>query len=271
MGVLARRTPGGPAVTVASAAALLRSARRAVALTGAGISTESGLPDFRSPGGLWANVDPMTIASRSALERRPEAFYEFYRQRLSKLGQAQPNAGHAALAALERAGRLRAVITQNVDGLHQAAGSRQVIELHGNLREAACIGCGAIGPISLIVEALEAGAAPRCARCEGVLKPNVVLFEDLMPEDVWRRALLEARACDVMLVVGSSLQVTPAASLPQEALDHGGRLIIVNREATPYDRLAAVTIEGDAGQVLPAMAAAVCGGAQEEGSSQTAN
>jgi NAD-dependent deacetylase len=258
-------------VTVASAAALLRSTGRAVALTGAGISTESGLPDFRSPGGLWANVDPMAIASRSALERRPEAFYEFYRSRLSQLGQAQPNAGHVALAALERAGRLHAVITQNVDGLHQAAGSRQVIELHGNLREAACTGCGAIGSISLIVEALEAGALPRCGRCDGVLKPNVVLFEDLMPEGPWERAVLAARACDVMLVVGSSLQVTPAAYLPQEALDHGGRLIIINREATPYDRFATVTIEGDAGQVLPRMVAAVCAGVREEGSSQAPN
>lgn len=258
-------------MTAASAAALLRTAGRAVALTGAGISTESGLPDFRSPGGLWANVDPMTIASRSALERRPEAFYEFYRHRLSKLGQAQPNAGHAALAALERAGRLHAVITQNVDGLHQAAGSRQVIELHGNLREAACTGCGAIGPISLIVRALEAGALPRCRGCEGVLKPNVVLFEDLMPEGPWQRAVLAARACDVMLVVGSSLQVTPAAYLPQETLDRGGRLIIVNREATPYDRLATVTIEEDAGQVLPRMVAVLCTGAQEEGSFQAPN
>ncbi|OFX31061.1 MAG: hypothetical protein A2Z07_09790 [Armatimonadetes bacterium RBG_16_67_12] len=258
-------------MTVASAAVLLRSARRTVALTGAGISTESGLPDFRSPDGLWANVDPLAIASRSALERRPEAFYEFYRNRLSKLGQARPNAGHAALAALERAGRLRAVITQNVDGLHQAAGSRQVIELHGNLREAACSGCGAIRPISLIVDALEASALPHCGRCGGLLKPNVVLFEDLMPEGPWQRAVLAARACDVMLVVGSSLQVTPAAHLPQEALDRGGRLLIVNREATPYDRLATVTIQGEAGQVLPEMVTAVCAGAQEEGFSQATN
>lgn len=242
-------------MTVAVAAALLRSARCAVALTGAGISTESGLPDFRSHDGLWANVDPMEIASRAALKHRPEAFYEFYRHRLSKLGQAQPNAGHRALAALERAGRLQTVITQNVDGLHQAAGSSQVIELHGNLREAACIGCGAVGPIDRLLGALESGVLPRCQRCGALLKPNVVLFEDLMPEGPWQRAVLAARACQVMLVVGSSLQVTPAAWLPQEALDRGGRLVIVNREATAYDARAAVTLQGEAGPLLSLLAA----------------
>jgi NAD-dependent deacetylase len=251
-------------VTIAAAAALLRSARRAVAFTGAGISTESGLPDFRSSQGLWAGVDPLEVASRSALERRPAAFYEFYRRRLARLAQARPNAGHLALAALERAGAVRAVITQNVDGLHQAAGSQQVIELHGNLREAACIDCGAIGPIRPLVEAVDAGQLPHCPRCRGLLKPNVVLFEDPLPEGPWQRAVQEARACEVMLVVGTSLQVTPAAYLPQETLDHGGRLIIVNREPTPYDHLATVTVRAEAGQALSAMAATIGAGGQQE-------
>jgi NAD-dependent deacetylase len=244
-------------VSVATAVALLRAAQRAVAMTGAGVSTESGLPDFRSPGGLWANTDPLAVASRSVLEREPEVFYAFYRQRLARLAEARPNPAHHALAGLERAGRLRTVITQNVDGLHQAAGSSRVIELHGNLREAVCIGCGVTGPIAMLLGPLDEGRLPRCGGCGSLLKPNVVLFEDLMPDGAWGRAVLEARGCDVMLVVGSSLQVTPAAYLPQEAVDRGGRLVIVNREPTPYDRLAAAVIHGDAGRVLPEIAAVV--------------
>jgi NAD-dependent deacetylase len=241
-------------MSIAAAIRVLRGARRAVALTGAGVSTESGLPDFRSADGLWAGVDPTAVASRTALDREPEAFYAFYRQRLARLGGATPNPAHHALAALERVGRLRAVVTQNVDGLHQAAGSARVIELHGNLREAACAGCGRVQPIRALVEPLDAGRLPRCAACGGLLKPNVVLFEDLMPVDAWRRAVLAARAADVMLVVGSSLQVTPAAFLPRETLDHGGALVIVNREPTPYDHHAAATVYGDAGSVLPEIA-----------------
>ena len=246
-------------MTVAAVAALLRSARRAVALTGAGVSTESGLPDFRSAGGLWANVDPVAVASRTALEHHPERFYEFYRHRLSRLGVAHPNAAHAALARMEHAGRLRAIITQNVDGLHQAAGSRQVIELHGNLREFVCTGCGTIGSIERLTGPLDAGTLPRCDACGALLKPNVVLFDDLMPEVPWQRALRAVQACDVLLVVGSSLQVTPAAHLPAEAVARGARLLIVNREPTPYDRVAALTLQGEAGALLSEIAAQVCG------------
>ncbi len=242
---------------IEAAAALLRAARRAVAMTGAGVSTASGLPDFRSPGGLWAGVDPMKVASRSAFERGPEAFYAFYRERLDTLGLAAPNPAHVALAALEHAGRLHGVITQNVDGLHQAAGTERVVELHGNLREALCVGCGAIRPIQVIRKALEAGGLPRCATCGAMLKPNVVLFEDLLPERAWAAATLAARASEVMLVAGSSLQVTPAAWLPQETLDAGGRLIIVNQEPTSYDRRAAIVLHGPAEGILPAIAAAV--------------
>lgn len=244
-------------MNAAGAADLLRGARRAVALTGAGVSTESGLPDFRSSDGLWAGVDPSEVASRSALERHPEAFFAFYRERLARLAAASPNPAHRALAALERAGCLRAIITQNIDGLHQAAGSRAVVEIHGNLREAVCLGCGATGSIEPLRAALAAGTLPRCGRCGGLLKPNVVLFEDPMPEAPWQAACEAARACDLMLVVGSSLQVTPAAYLPSYALEAGARLVIVNREETPYDAAAAVTIRGDAGTVLPAVAAAL--------------
>jgi NAD-dependent deacetylase len=246
-------------VSLDTAAALLRAGRRGVALTGAGISTESGLPDFRSPGGLWEGKDPLAVASRTALERNPDAFYRFYRGRLARLAEAVPNSAHVAVAQLERAGRLRVVITQNVDGLHQAAGSTQVIEIHGNLRESACLHCGTIGPLARLVTALEGNERPRCDRCGGPLKPNVVLFEDMMPDDTWQHAVQAARECDVMLVVGSSLQVTPAAYLPQEALDGGARLIVVNRETTPYDRWAAAAIHGEAGAVLPALVRAIAG------------
>jgi NAD-dependent deacetylase len=246
-------------MSVEAAAALLSAARRAVALTGAGVSTASGLPDFRSPGGLWDGVDPMAIASRSALERRPEAFYAFYRGRLERLGLAAPNAAHLALGALQQGGRLHAIITQNVDGLHQAAGADAVIEVHGNLREAACTGCGRIGPIELIRRALAQDRLPRCETCGALLKPNVVLFEDLLPLDAWQQAIDAARAADVMLVAGSSLQVVPAASLPEETLEAGGRLIIVNREPTPFDAHAMVVIAGEVEQVLPAIAEVVMG------------
>jgi NAD-dependent deacetylase len=258
-------------VSIAAATALLRPARRVVAFTGAGASTESGLPDFRSPGGLWTDVDPRVVASRSALEQRPERFYAFYRRRLARLADAGPNPAHHALAEMERAGRLHAIVTQNVDGLHQAAGSSQVIELHGNLRESVCLACGAVAPIADFVTQLDAGALPRCRRCRSLLKPNVVLFEDLLPEAAWQRALVAVRGCDVLLVVGSSLQVTPAASLPQEALDHGGRLVVVNRESTPYDRAAAVVVRGEAGPALSAMAAALRDAPGEEASRRATN
>jgi NAD-dependent deacetylase len=226
-------------------------------MTGAGVSTASGLPDFRSPGGLWAGADPMRVASRTALERTPEAFFAFYRRRLDLLALAAPNPAHLALAALERAGGLSGVITQNVDGLHQAAGSSRVIELHGNLREAVCTGCAAMYPIAVLREAVQAGRLPRCAACAAMLKPNVVLFGDLLPERAWASAARLAGASRVMLVVGSSLQVTPAAWLPRETLGAGGRLIIVNQEPTPYDGRAEVALRGPAELILPAIAAAV--------------
>jgi NAD-dependent deacetylase len=176
---------------------------------------------------------------------------------LRRLARAAPNPAHYALAALQRAGRLHAVITQNVDGLHQAAGSPVVIEVHGNLREAVCTGCGLIRPIEVVRAALAAGELPRCDACGDLLKPNVVLFEDLLPQEAWRRATEAARAADVMLVAGSSLQVVPAAYLPEETLDAGGRLIIVNREPTPFDARAAVVVSGEVEQVLPAIASAL--------------
>lgn len=239
------------------AARILTRARTGVALTGAGMSTESGLPDFRSPGGLWANYDPLEVATLSAFQRAPKKFYDFYRARLLLLAGAEPNPGHYALAQLEARGVLAAVITQNVDGLHHAAGSRRVIELHGNLREAACIRCGWVGPISVIREALNLGTLPECERCGGRLKPNVVLFEELLPETAYLAAEEACRRADALLVVGSSLQVTPAAWLPEVAHRHGAAVIILNDEPTAMDHLASVLLRGRVGEVLPTLARAV--------------
>jgi NAD-dependent deacetylase len=240
--------------SIERAAAALSAGRRNVALTGAGMSTESGLPDFRSADGLWATVDPARVASLSAFRRDPTAFYEFYRTRLSSLAGALPNAGHHALARLEAMGVLRLVVTQNVDGLHQQAGSRDVVEVHGNLRECRCGGCGAVRPIGEMTRRLDAGTVPRCDTCNGLLRPNVVLFEERLPIAAYERAEAACRDCGVLLVVGSSLEVYPVAGLPEVAVRSGARLVIVNRDPTPCDSLADVVVRGNAGTVLSAIA-----------------
>lgn len=233
---------------------LLYASRFAVAFTGAGVSTESGLPDFRSPGGLWQGVDPMRVASLSAFQRRPADFYAFYMGRLAMLGEAEPNPAHHALARMESTGLLRGVITQNVDGLHQRAGSRRVLEIHGSLSRAACDDCAARTDISVLANALASQKEPRCDACGGLLRPDVVLFEELLPVDVFEEAEKLCCSSDLLLVVGSSLQVTPAAFLPQATLDHGGALIIVNREPTPFDGAAAVVLRDNAGTALTQLA-----------------
>jgi NAD-dependent deacetylase len=238
-------------------AALLRGGRLNVALTGAGASTESGLPDFRSRDGLWARTDPSRVASASAFRRDPAAFYAFYQDRLAVLTAAVPNAAHRALARLEHLGMLHLIVTQNVDGLHQQAGSREVVEVHGNLREARCAGCAILVPIAEMAGPVREGALPRCGRCGGLLRPNVVLFEELLPAAEYARVEAACRACDVLLVVGSSLEVHPVAGLPALAVRHGAKLIIANRDPTPCDDLAEVVMGGDAGMVLPRIVEAV--------------
>lgn len=253
------------------AAVILTRARPVVALTGAGISTESGLPDFRSARGVWAGIDPMDVASLSAFRRRPQAFYDFYRTRLAHLAGARPNPAHLALALLEARGIVGTVITQNVDGLHQAAGSREVIELHGNLREAACLDCGWTGPIAIVTDALSRGVAPTCPACGGAVKPNVILFEELLPADAVRQAESACRRARALLVVGSSLQVTPAAWLPQLVREGGGAIVIINDEPTPFDEDAAVVLRGRAGALLSEVAAAVPGPRQREAAAEHRN
>jgi NAD-dependent deacetylase len=226
-------------------AEILASGQPCVALTGAGVSTESGIPDFRSREGIWARYDPMEVASIEAFRRDPARVWEFYALRLDVLGRAEPNGAHRALAHLEEAGLLAGVVTQNVDGLHQAAGSRNVVEVHGTIRSASCLRCRTSVPS----EELEL-PLPSCRTCGAALKPDVVMFGELLPQLAFARATALASSAAVLLVIGSSLQVWPVAGLPQETLAAGGALAIVNRDPTPYDGRARVVVHAAAAAVL---------------------
>jgi NAD-dependent deacetylase len=240
-------------------ATLVRERQPVVVLTGAGISTESGIPDFRSATGLWAEYDPMEYATIRAFRRDPVKVWEFYALRFSVLIEAQPNAGHFALAELERRGLVEAIVTQNIDGLHQAAGSRDVLEVHGSIRTAVCLECGERVPLEQVVAALQHRPAPPCPRCGAILKPDVVMFGELLPEAPMLRAIELARTAGLLLAVGSSLEVYPVAELPEETVAAGGTLAIVNRGSTRFDTLAAVQIDGTAGETLAAVAAELDG------------
>jgi NAD-dependent deacetylase len=243
------------AVSASRLAELIETRQPCVVLTGAGISTESGIPDFRSPTGLWANADPLEVASLKAFRADPEQVWRFYAPRLRMLTGAEPNAAHLALAELERLGLVRAVVTQNIDLLHERAGSREVVEVHGSIRTATCPGCGAVHPLEEVAILVEARGVPRCRDCGAVLKPDVVLFGELLPEAAIDRAYELAREAALMLVVGSALEVFPAADLPLEMLRSGGALAIVNRDATPLDGQAELRIGGSAGETLSALLA----------------
>lgn len=251
-------TPSLGSDRIARAARLLRRARYAIALTGAGISTPSGIPDFRSPGtGLWEDTDPMEVATLYAFRRCPAAFYAWMRPLARTLFSATPNPGHLALARLEAAGYLEAVITQNIDNLHQAAGSTEVLEVHGHLRSATCIECyRAQATDDLLQGFLRSGEIPRCPACGGVLKPNVVLFGEQLPIDVINAAMSHVTSADLMLVAGSSLEVAPVSQLPLRVHRQGGRLIVVNLRPTNVDGAADVVIHGDVATVLPRIAQA---------------
>ncbi len=236
-------------------AALVRGRPPCVVLTGAGISTESGIPDFRSRSGIWADVDPFEVASLSAFRRDPERVWEFYRWRLSVLGDAEPNEGHLALAELERRGVVEAVVTQNIDLLHARAGSRNVVEVHGSIRTSSCRRCRAAQGLERVRELLAASAgAPRCPRCGAVLKPDVVFFEEPLPEAAIGEAYSLARRAGLLLVVGSSLEVYPVAEVPAVTRRAGGDVAIVNRGATAQDGLATLTIDAGAGETLRRLA-----------------
>jgi NAD-dependent deacetylase len=239
---------------VAQAADLVKGATRLVAFTGAGISTDSGISDFRSPGGVWDRYRIVTFQEfLSSREARVE-YWSMKRDLFREMKHAVPNRAHRALADLERAGRLRCLITQNIDGLHQDGGSREVIELHGTNRKAHCLKCGKTWPIEEIQALLEAGNLdPACDACGSLVKPATISFGQSMPEGELMRASRFAAGSDVLLMIGSSLQVEPAASIPREAHRAGAKLIFINRTETPWDHLATVVFREGAGEVLEAI------------------
>ena len=228
-------------------AELIRANQPCVVLTGAGVSTESGIPDFRSASGIWAHYDPMEYASIDAFRRHPEKVWDFYSRRLDVLADAQPNAAHRALAELEEAGYVRALVTQNIDRLHERAGSQDVIEVHGSIRTSSCLRDGTTLHLDEVVARLP---IPRCPACGDVLKPDVVMFGELLPEQAMERATALAQEARLLLVVGSSLEVWPVAGLPDETLRAGGQVAVVNRDPTPYDDEATLVIHAAAGETL---------------------
>jgi NAD-dependent deacetylase len=233
-------------MTPARLAGAIRARQPCVVLTGAGVSTESGIPDFRSEEGIWASYDPMEVASLDGFRRDPTRVWEFYAHRLAVLADAEPNDGHRALARLEELGLVEAIVTQNVDGLHQRAGSRNVLEVHGSIRDAVCPGCGARAGAERLRALLP---LPICA-CGEVLKPGVVLFGELLPFATLEAATELARRARLLLVVGSTLEVHPVAGLPFETLRAGGTLAIVNRGPTALDEEADLRLEGNAATIL---------------------
>lgn len=229
-------------------------------MTGAGVSAESGIPTFRGEGGLWTKYDPVKVSSIETFVADPASYWKAARERASAVLAATPNPGHIALADLEAHGRLMAIVTQNTDGLHQAAGSRHVIELHGSSRTVECMTCGRREPRADVQARLEVEMPPRCQGCGSILlKPTVVLFGEAMPTAAVEEAFSLASQTDVVLVVGSSLSVYPAADVPLAALRSGARMIVVNAEPTPFDRFATVVIHGRSGEVLPRIASLIDG------------
>jgi NAD-dependent deacetylase len=245
--------PSIPAPLVAA----LRAARFVAALTGAGVSAESGVPTFRdAQSGLWARFDPQELATPSAFARNPKLVWDWYAMRREKIGRVAPNPAHVGLAALERRVPEFALVTQNVDGLHQRAGSVRVVELHGNISR---VRCSREGTAAARWDEPRDGLPPRCAACGAFLRPDVVWFEEMLPEDALAQAEDAARRCDVLLVVGTSAEVYPAAALPAYAKRAGALVVEINTEATPLAAVADHALRGPAGIVLPALVAAVAG------------
>ncbi|MEA2308284.1 MAG: NAD-dependent deacetylase [Thermoleophilaceae bacterium] len=253
-------TPPGTVTAGATRVAdLLRSAERAVVLTGAGVSVPSGIPDFRTPGkGLWEKVNPMEVAHIDAFRRDPDRFWGFYSQRFAGLVDKRPNGAHEAIAELERRGLVRGVITQNIDRLHREAGSRRVVEVHGSIDHCVCMECGGRVGLDEVLKELEGGVGtPECRACIAALKPDVVLFGELLPQAAMTEAHALAQEADLMVCVGSSLEVFPVASLPGIALENGARIVLVTQGPTPYDADAEVKLDGDVVDELGAVLAAL--------------
>ncbi len=246
-----------PSPTVARAIDLLRQSKHTVALTGAGISTPSGIPDFRSPeSGAWDRADPMEVASIYAFRNNPAPFYEWIRPLANTILQAKPNVAHLALASLEANGRLQATITQNIDLLHSKAGSKSLYELHGSMRHATCLNCHTqVDGLDMWQTVADTSQIPTCPTCGHVLKPNVILYGEMLPPLTIHLAQKEVKQCDLMLVVGSSLEVAPAGDLPLLAKQAGARLIIINLGQTHMDRQADLLFREDVAELLPQLAA----------------
>jgi NAD-dependent deacetylase len=241
---------------IRQAAKLLKNAKYSVVLTGAGSSTPSGIPDFRSPGsGLWTRYLPMEVASLSAFRYDPKKFFEWLRPLASHMLNAEPNPAHKSLARLERAGYINTIITQNIDTLHQRAGSKHVLEVHGTFESLTCVQCyHQYESGNFINPYIDDGVIPQCPKCEGILKPDVVLFEEQLPIRTWLQAQNASECCDLMLIAGTSLEVMPVAGLPTRAVERGARLIIINQSETYIDPRADVLIRGDVAEYIPKIA-----------------
>lgn len=239
---------------VSNASKLIKEAAYCIAISGAGISTPSGIPDFRSPGsGVWTKYSPMEVASLSAFRYNPGKFYDWLRPFVKTLYKAEPNPAHLALAMLEDRGFLQSIITQNIDALHQKSGSQKVIEVHGTYSTMTCIGCYQQIPTDqdLFSKFLDEGKDPFCEECGRPLKPDLILYEEQLPADKWKAARREILACDLILVLGSSLTVTPVCDLPLAAMANGAKMIIINNSHTHLDHMAAEFLQGDLAELLP--------------------
>lgn len=249
--------PEGQDEAIRSIAGLIRTSNKVVVLTGAGFSTPSGIPDFRSEGsGLWTRYLPMEVASLSTFRYEPEKFFAWLRPLASHMVTAAPNLAHLALARLEQEGFIHAIITQNIDGLHTRAGSKTIYEVHGTFNTLTCSRCYKQVQASsgYMDEFIEKGKIPHCKDCRGILKPDVILFEEQLPARTWQKAETVSRSCDLMVVAGTSLEVLPSAGLPVKALDNKARLVIVNNTPTFIDLRADFVLRGDVAEIIPAIA-----------------
>jgi NAD-dependent protein deacetylase/lipoamidase len=239
--------------TIHLAAELLKKSQCTVGLTGAGISTPSGIPDFRSPGiGLWTQMEPMEVASLSAFRHNPEQFYRWFQPLAAQVHSAQPNPAHIALAKLQLGGFVKTIITQNIDGLLSRAGALNVLEVHGSLETLTCTNCYRQVSSSLVIEEyVDHWLVPLCPACGSVLKPDIILYEEQLPVTTWNKAEAACRDCDLMLVAGTSLEVMPSAKLPVQAMNHGAKLVILNNGATFMDERANIVIHADVAEILP--------------------
>ena len=232
---------------------LIQTAKYMIALTGAGFSTPSGIPDFRSSDdGLWHKYNPMEVASLTVFRLKPERFFDWFRPLAKQILSAKPNPAHLALAKLEDSGYLKSVITQNIDGLHQKAGTQNLFEVHGTLNTLTCISCYTqFQTPEFSIPYIESGVIPRCIKCNGILKPDAILFEEQLPKETWLRVENEIKKCDLLIVAGSSLEVLPVANLSFRAVNQGAELIIINQQATYIDSRASVVFHKDVAEILP--------------------